>query len=265
MRRLLTSIIMATLVILWAVVLAGCNGASERARLAINKDGDKGFKYAKISRGWHHRKYAYFIPLAYNPANRYPVIIFLHGQGEGAGIGEGDGKQLTVGLGPFVGLQRDTFPFICIFPQSDGKWNPDSEYAQDVIAALDDVSSRYSVDADRVYLTGLSTGGYGSYAIAARYPDRFAAIVPMGSNNAPKEDAGKLMKIAVRAYCSEKGDSIAGTNDRDMVSRLKSLGGRAEFLETPTSGHNCWDYVYGQSNMFDWLRRQRRSLATPGR
>jgi predicted peptidase len=238
--------------------LGGCNGATERARLAVDQDGDRGFKYAHIKHGWHDRKYAYFIPLNYNSNRKYPVIIFLHGQGEGAGLGPGDGKQLTVGLAPFVEQQRDSFPFICIFPQSDGTWNANSEYARDVIAALDDLATRYTLDLDRVSLTGLSTGGYGSYAIAAKYPDRFAAIVPMGTNTSPLSFAEKLTRIPVRAYCSESGDILAGSNDSDMVNKLNRLGGRAEFIQTPTSGHNCWEYVYGSGDIFYWLRGQYR-------
>jgi predicted peptidase len=241
--------------------LVGCNGASEAARQAIGKDGDKGFNYAKLTRGNHTRKYGLFVPLAYDPAKKYPVIIFLQGVGEGNGVGEGDGKNLTVGLGPFVADRKSSFEFICIFPQSSGGWDPNSEYAEDVITALDDVSKKYSVDQDRVTLTGLSTGGYGTYAIAAKYPERFAAIVAMGSNGKAINEAGKLTKLSVRAYCSESGDIFAGSNDKDMVDKINELGGRAEFISTPTSGHNCWEYVYGSGDLFQWMSAQRRAAA----
>ena len=93
-------------------MFAGCgNGASDRALQMVGQDGDKGFMFKKIVRGDHVRKYGLFIPLSYKPTNKYPVIIFLQGIGEGAG-GEGDGKNMTVGIGPFVSLQKDTFPFI---------------------------------------------------------------------------------------------------------------------------------------------------------
>ena len=252
----------AVVMALACAALAACNGASEIARESIGKHGDRGFMYKTLVRGDHVRKYGLFIPLGYNPANKYPVIIFLQGIGEGQGMGQGDGKNLTVGLGPFVAAQESSFPFICIFPQSSGGWDPNSSYAEDVITALDDVTKTYSVDVDRVSLTGLSTGGYGTYAIGAKYHDRFAALVPMGSNGSDLADADKLTHVAVRAYCSASGDIFAGSNDRNMVAKIKALGGNAEFIETPTSGHDCWEYVYGSGELFAWLQHQRRAHTT---
>jgi len=264
MKRLLAlSLTLAALAV--SACFVGCNGASEIAREYVGKDGpDKGFSYAKLTRGNHVRKYGLFVPLSYKPTTKYPVIVFLNGIGEGTGMGEGDGKNMTVGLGPFVAKMRDTFDFIVIFPQSDGPWSADSVYADDVITAIDDVSKKYSVDADRISLTGLSTGGYGTYAIGAKYHDRFAALVPMGSNGAAMDKCDQLTKLAVRAYCSESGDIFAGSNDRDMVRKINSLGGHAEFIATPTSGHDCWEYVYGNGELFTWMKMQRRTGAGPG-
>jgi predicted peptidase len=259
-RFLKTCSVMAFM--LGSLVLAGCNGATNRALELVGQDGNnKGFNFKTLTRGDHVRKYGVFIPLNYKPTQKYPVIIFLQGVGEGAGFGEGDGKNMTVGLGPFVALQRESFPFIVIFPQSSGGWDAESEYAQDVITALDDVSKQYSVDPDRVSLTGLSTGGYGTYAIGARYADRFAALVPMGSNSCDTSLADKLVRVSVRAYCSEAGDIFAGDNDRRMVEKIKTLGGNAEFIQTPTTGHDCWEYVYGSGDLFAWLQTQRRRPA----
>jgi predicted peptidase len=244
-------------------LLTACNGATDLPRQEVNRNGDKGFKYATISRDTRRRQYAYFIPLDYNPAAKYPVIIFLHGQGEGAGAGQGDGRQLTVGLGPYVERRKNSFPFIAIFPQSDGNWNPSSEYADDVLDALDDLASKFPIDPDRVYLTGLSTGGYGTYAIAARHPTRFAALAPMGTSSSPMAYADKLTRIPLRAYCSQSGDILAGSHDSDMVTKINQLGGHARFIQTPTNGHNCWDYVYGHTDLFDWLQQQHRAKQTP--
>src|SRR5438045_9426718 len=108
------------IVVVGCVGVAACNGASERARQAIGKDGDKGFMYKTLTRGNHVRKYGVFIPLNYTASVKWPVIIFLQGVGEGQGMGAGDGKNLTVGLGPFVEEKKATFSFICIFPQSSG-------------------------------------------------------------------------------------------------------------------------------------------------
>lgn len=258
MNRLLKCTLAPALLVA-GLFLGGCNGASNRALDMVGKDGEKvGFNFRTLTRGDHVRKYGVFVPVRYNPAEKYPVIIFLQGVGEGAGLGQGDGKNMTVGLGPFVGLSKDTFPFIVLFVQSSGGWSANDEYAQDVLTALDDASKAYSIDQDRVTLTGLSTGGYGTYVIGAKYAERFAALVPMGSNGADTSIAGRLTKVAVRAYCSESGDVFAGDNDQRMVRAINALGGRAEFIQTPTSGHNCWEHVYGGGELFKWLQAQRR-------
>jgi predicted peptidase len=256
MRR----IALATTLLFACITLSACVGgpATDQVRASITNNSLTGFKYAKLHRGNRVRKYAVFIPLRYDPDTKYPVIIFLHGIGEGCAFGEGDGKQLTVGMAPAVLAHEDTFSFIAIFPQSDGEWDPDSEYAKDVMTALDDVSKKYSVDLDRVTLTGISTGGHGTYAIGAKYSRRFAALVPIASNHAEPDLVDQLLRIPIRAYCSESGDTFASVNDRSMVSRISARGGQAEFIATPTNGHNCWDYVYGDSDVFRWIDQQSR-------
>jgi predicted peptidase len=245
--------------------LTGCNGARDTALSTLNS-GPKGFMHKKLVRGNRTRTYALFVPVNYNPNTKYPVIIFLHGVGEG---GNDAKSNLRVGLAPFVADRMGNFPFICIFPQSEsGNWNENSEAAADVIACLDDAAKNYSIDQDRVSLTGLSTGGYGTYAIGAKYKDRFAALVPMGSNGAPTSAAGDLVNIPLRAYCNG-GDMFGafGGNDRGMVDRIKTLGGKsAEFTQTNGEGHNCWEGVYGSGELFGWLLQQRRrgAAAVPG-
>ena len=238
-----------------ATALVGCNGASNMALDRVSST-NKGFSIRTLSRAGRTRPYGLFIPNV--PADRsgYPVIIFLHGMGEG---GNDSRANLTVGLAPFVAAQESTFKFICIFPQSDnGHWDEDSANAEDVIAELDEVERNFPVDRSRVSLTGLSTGGHGTYAIGAKYHDRFAALVPMGSNGADLAHADQLTHLAVRAYCSQSGDIFAGWNDNNMCDKINTLGGHAEFIQTPTSGHDCWEYVYGSGELFTWMKQQRR-------
>jgi pimeloyl-ACP methyl ester carboxylesterase len=248
-----------------AAAVGGCNGASDIARNRLGHDGNKGFLVKTVHRGIWTRKYGLFVPLTYRPGTgqKYPVIVFLHGIGEGAGLGEGDLKNMTVGLGPAVARKADQFQFIVIFPQSGGSWDPNSEYVSDMFAALDQVCKDYPVDQDRIYLTGLSTGGHGTWAIGSKYHDRFAALVPMGSNGADTRDADNLTHIAVRAYCSVAGDIFAGWNDQSMVHRIKELNpsANAQFIATPTFGHDCWENVYSGDELYAWLMQQHRTSA----
>jgi predicted peptidase len=238
--------------------IPGCNGARDTALQTINA-GPRGFMIKELVRGDRHRKYGLFVPAAYNPngSTKFPVIIFLHGLGEG---GSDSHANLRVGLAPFVADQASTFNFICIFPQSDsGSWDENSENATDVIACLDEVTKQYPVDTDRVSLTGLSTGGYGTWAIGAKYKERFAALVPMGSSAADFKDAERLVDMPIRCY-HNNGDMFAAMwNDDVMVNKIKTLGGKAEMFKTDGPGHDCWEIAYGETDMFSWLAQQSRA------
>lgn len=262
MKSVLVHALAAAVLIGGFSVMPGCNGARPDAANALSAANKTGFISKKLVRGNRTREYSVFVPTNYNANTKYPVIIFLHGVGEG---GSGAKKNLEVGLAPFVYDRMNNFPFICIFPQSEsGGWNENSEAAADVIAALDDVSKSYSVDQDRVSLTGLSTGGYGTYAIGAKYKDRFAALVPMASNASADKYAGELVNMPIHAFCNG-GDMFGafGGNDRGMIERIKNLGGKsAQFTQTNDGGHNCWEGVYGSGELFGWLLQQRRRGAT---
>jgi predicted peptidase len=235
--------------------LAGCNGARDDALNAVAM-GPHGFMIKTLVRGDRSRKYGLFVPLAYDANKAYPVIIFLHGMGEG---GNDAHANMRVGLAPFVHDREETFPFICIFPQSsNGSWDEDSDAATDVIAELDAVAKEYHVDADRVSLTGLSTGGYGTWAIGAKYKDRFAALVPMGTSSGDEKDAQSLVDMPIWAF-HNSGDMFAGVwNDTSMVAKVNSLGGHAKINTYGAMGHDVWETVYAQGELFDWLLAQRR-------
>ena len=263
MNRLL-KLCMLIAFVLGGLALGGCNGARDTALDMVGKNGDKGFMIKQLTRGDRVRNYGLFVPLNYNNNNKYPVIIFLHGVGEG---GNDAHANLRVGMAPFVADQAATFNFIVIFPQSDnGQWGPDSENATDAMAELDAVAKMYpGADMDRVSLTGLSTGGYGTWAIGSKYKTRFAALVPMGSSDSCFSQAANLVDMPIRCY-HNNGDIFAAMwNDDVMVERIKSLGGKAEMFKTDGPGHDCWEIAYGQTDLFQWLQQQRRhTMASTG-
>ena len=200
---------------LGGLTLAGCNGARDTALDMVGKNGEKGFMIKQLTRGDRTRNYGLFVPLNYNAANKYPIIIFLHGVGEGAGMGEGD--------------------------------------------ELDAVAKAYpGADLTRVSLTGLSTGGYGTWAIGSKYKNRFAALVPMGSSESCFDQAPNLVNMPIRCY-HNNGDIFAAMwNDEVMVEKIRSLGGKAEMFKTNGPGHDCWEIAYGETDLFAWLEQQRR-------
>jgi predicted peptidase len=239
-------------------VLLGCAGCGDfSAETSLGK-GTTGFLRKEMVRGTRKRVYALFVPSNYDAKKKYPTIVFLHGIGEG---GNDATANLRVGIGPYVYAQRDDFPFIVIFPQSDtGEWKENSEAAADVIPCLDDVAKHYSVDPERVILTGVSTGGYGTWAIGAKHKDRFAALVPMATNADVRHFVPQLVDMPIRAYANVD-DGIAGFGlfDRSAVEMIRNLGGtRQVFSDAHGAGHNCWDRVYGAGEVFGWMLGQRR-------
>jgi len=259
MNRLLKVTLAAAVMLTGVSMLPACNGARDTAVNMIGQNGDKGFMIKTLSRGNRTRKYGLFVPVNYTrgtTTTKYPVIIFLHGVGEG---GSDSIPNLKVGLGPIVGDQASSFPFIVIFPQSDnGHWNADSENATDVIAELDEVSKMYPVNADKVILTGLSTGGYGTWAIGSKYKDRFAALVPMASSENAFDQAPNLVNMPIRSFHNNGDPFAAMWNDEVMCQKINTLGGHADMTKTSGGGHNCWDIAYGETDLLTWMQQQMR-------
>jgi predicted peptidase len=198
-------------------------------------------------------KYIVFVPHAYDGSKPFPLILFLHGMGESGKDGQ---KQVTVGLGPAIERQEKTFPFIVIFPQSQTKnWQSgfrDSQRALDILA---EIQRELRVDPKRIFLTGISMGGYGTWSLAARYPDRWAAIVPIcGGGNTAK---AKLIKD-ISCWCFHGGadDKVPVERSREMIAALGEAGGTPIYTEYPGIAHNSWDQAYATPELYEWLLQQ---------
>ncbi|MBN1418021.1 MAG: prolyl oligopeptidase family serine peptidase [Planctomycetes bacterium] len=194
--------------------------------------------------------YLLFLPEGYEKAQKpWPLILFLHGAGE-----SGNDLQKVKVHGPpkIVETKRD-FPFIVVSPQSPGRgWNADT-----LVALLDDVVSKYKVDKDRIYLTGLSMGGFGSWALAAAYPDRFAAVVPICGGGNPA-DAKRLKDLPIWVFHGAKDPVVPIARSEAMVSALKEAGGNVKFTVYPEAGHDSWTATYDDPELYKWMLEQRR-------
>lgn len=211
-------------------------------------------KTLKLKKG-DDRKYAVFVPPQYAsfPDHRWPVIIFLHGSGE-CGV---DGiKQTTIGLPVLVSKRATRFPFIVVMPQAHQMWFRGSE-ASAVWAILDDVDRNYRVDHDRIYLTGLSMGGFGTWELAVLRPDIFAAIVPV-CGAAPKEYLPNIKNLPVWAFHGALDQNVSVSGSRDAIAELRKLGANPKYTEYKDLAHACWDRAYAEPELFKWLLRQRR-------
>jgi len=194
--------------------------------------------------------YLLFLPQGYEQSKeKWPLMLFLHGAGES---GTDLAKVKTHGPPKIVETKPD-FPFILVSPQSAGRgWNSET-----LNALLDDVIRNYKVDKSRVYLTGLSMGGYGTWSLAAAHPERFAAIVPIcgGGNTA---DAKKLATLPIWVFHGAKDPTVPVQRSREMVEAIKAAGGNIKFTEYPEAKHDSWTETYDNPGLYKWLLEQKR-------
>jgi predicted peptidase len=201
-------------------------------------------------------KYALFVPHGYTGEKPYPVILFLHGAGETKG---GRKMPVEVGIGPAIKKQEQTFPFLAVIPQSQNRtWQAGSPDANRALGMLDQVMKDYKVDPRRVYLTGLSMGGYGTWSLAAAQPERWAAIVPIcgGARGKLEEVAQKIKDIPCWCFHGEKDPAVPVENSRRLVKALEAAGGHPKYTEFPGVNHYSWDPAYATPELFPWLLEQ---------
>jgi predicted peptidase len=200
-------------------------------------------------------KYVLFVPAAYKAEKAYPVILFLHGSGESGTDGK---KQATVGLGKAIQTQEKDFPFIVVFPQSEKRnWQADSEDGKRALAILDEVTREYKTDPKRIYLTGLSMGGFGTWSLAAKVPQRWAAIVPICGRGDPKT-AEAIKDLPCWCFHGDADTAVPVDGSRKMIEALKAAGGKPRYDEYPGVGHNSWDKAYANKELYEWLLKQER-------
>ncbi|MHC5752611.1 MAG: carboxylesterase family protein [Nostoc sp.] len=179
-----------------------------------------------------------------------PTILSLHGSGE-RGSDLDDVKKH--GVAQIVEKQPD-FRFIVISPQCPhGKhWN-----VERLSYLLDEAISSYPVDPDRVYLTGFSMGGYGTWHLAAAQPQRFAAIAPVCGGGNPQA-APKLKNLPVWAFHGAKDRVVALSESEIMVSALKAHNGNVKFTVYPEADHDSWTQTYNNPELYEWFLQHRR-------
>ena len=130
-----------------------------------------------------------------------------------------------------------------------------------LINLLDDIVARYNVDTERIYLTGLSMGGYGSWALAAEYPERFAAVAPIcGGGN--RIMAFRLKNVPVWAFHGAKDSVVPLKQSEEMVKAIKARGGDAKLTVYPDTGHDSWTKTYKNKELYDWFLKHSKASNT---
>ena len=184
--------------------------------------------------------------------HEWPLILFLHGAGE-----RGTDLELVKkhGIAKITELGED-FPFIAVSPQCP----PNSWWWQEIdalIGLLDEIVRTLAVDADRVYLTGLSMGGYGTWHLAVAQPDRFAAIAPICGGGlwyeGFPERVSVLRHVPVWAFHGAKDPSVPLDESAKMVKALQTCGGNVRFTVYPEATHDSWTETYENPELYEWF------------
>ena len=201
--------------------------------------------------------YVVFVPADYDGKKEYPVILFLHGAGETNSGKAGGQMPVNVGIGPAIKKQEKTFPAIVLIPRAEGfGWGADTANAKRALAMLDEVMKEYKGDPKRVYLTGLSMGGMGTWSLAAAHPDKWAAIVPICGRGDVKT-AEKFKDVPCWAFHGDADTAVKVDGSRDFIEALKKAGGKPKYTEYPGVGHNSWDKAYETKELYEWLLMQK--------
>jgi predicted peptidase len=190
-------------------------------------------------------KYLKYLPDGYDGKKKFPLLLFLHGAGE-----RGDNLDLVTKHGPPKLIKKGKqFPFIVISPQCPkGSWWK----SNGLDALLDEFISKHAVDESRIYCTGLSMGGYGTWALGGQNPKRFAAFAPIcGGGN--RIDARQIKKKPVWVFHGAKDSTVPLEESQRMVDALKRYGGKPKFTIYPDANHDSWTETYNNPKLYEWF------------
>lgn len=190
-----------------------------------------------------------------NSTRKWPLMLFLHGRGESRGP-----LDIVAKWGPPRMAKRgDDLPYILLSPQcpANTRWTADDQQAG-LLKLLDHAIAQFPVDTSRIYLTGLSMGGYGTWKLAADHPDRFAAAAPVCGGGDPA-NANNLKNIPLWVFHGSEDTAVPYQRSVEMVNAITQAGGsKIRFTTMKHVGHNCWSAAYATPELYDWFNKHRR-------
>ncbi len=221
-------------------------------------------------------RYRYGAPVLPEPGRRYPLVVCLHGAGE---RGSDNAKQVGYFL-PLLKAIKATTPCHVIIPQVPSNqiwatygWGAKTETMNGAPSAtlgltkqlIDSLAAGGAVDTDRIYITGVSMGGYGTWEAIQRWPDVFAAAIPVCGGGDPAV-AGALTGLPIWAWHGEADTIIAVDKTRRMIDAIIAAGGQPKATYLPKCGHFAWGPAYSNAELAPWLLEQRRAAkpSAPG-
>jgi predicted peptidase len=231
------------------------------AQSLVPVDGFEGRVYRK---GKNIMPYRLFIPAKYDKTNKYPLVIWLHGAG---GAGTDNLKQIANDnyFGPHLWSNPQNqmkYPSFVLVPQTTGSWaefDPNDLSPEEgmMLAVLQSLEKEFSIDPQRIYLTGQSNGGNGTWDLITKRPALFAAAVPLcGGGNTTL--VARIAHLPIWAFHGEKDDVIPVASSRNMIAGIKQRGGNPKYTEYPGVGHDVWLHALKEPGLVDWLFAQHR-------
>jgi predicted peptidase len=210
-------------------------------------------------------------PKGYDPKQKYPLVVFLHGAGE---RGADNAVQLVHGMADFASDKiMESYPAFVIAPQCpeslqwvEVPWTLDEHQMPkepstplrqtlELVAAL---PKEFSIDPARLYITGLSMGGFGVWDAIQRHPDLFAAAAPVCSGG-DASLAKAIKEVPVWVFHGDADGVVKVRRSRDMIAALKAAGGAPKYTEYPGVGHDSWTATYRDPELYRWLFAQKRA------
>ena len=208
-------------------------------------------------------------PLNYNPSQKYPVHLVLHGSGE---RGNDNSSQLTHGGVLFLKKQnREKYNSWVLFPQcpTNDRWANSTSDSWDakfedtitkpnkslqlVIRLMDQFIEKKQVDKQRIYVSGLSMGGMGTFEILYRRPNMFAAATPICGNGSTAFASLYAKKVSIWVFHGSDDNVVSPKHSLNMVSAIIEAGGSPKLTLYENVGHNSWDYAFDDKNYLKWI------------
>jgi predicted peptidase len=244
------------------VALCGCRTpAAPEGKQPHSKGMAQTYHFNKISK--QDLSYLLFLPDEYGqePGKKWPLLLFLHGSGE---RGTDVWKVATHGPPNSITNKSASFPFIIVAPQC-----PEGQIWQGepLLGLIDEVSRKFRVDSARVYATGLSMGGYGTWELGTTFPERFAAIAPVCGGGelisvllASRQKAAALKTLGIWAFHGAKDPVVPVEESQRMIEAVKKAGAEDVKLTIyPEARHDSWTETYRNPELYQWLLAHRRS------
>ncbi|HZS06090.1 MAG TPA: PHB depolymerase family esterase [Blastocatellia bacterium] len=253
------------------LVLAGSVSAGSR---------ETGFLNRAVTVGKETYRYQVYVPADWDRKQKWPVILFLHGAGE---RGDDGLQQTDIGIGTAIRKYQNRFPAVIVMPQCrKDVWWLDPKMEEMAMRTLELSVKEFNGDPQRLYLTGLSMGGYGTWAVARNHPGKFAAYAVIcggvripdrlrsSASGAALPDEGidlyaltaqKVGRTPVWIFHGDADPVVPVEGSRKMNEALKAVGGDVRYTEYPGVKHDSWVKAYAEPELMKWLLAQKLDAA----